>query len=160
MVALTSLSLTACSGSTAATIPQTTPVPAATTSSAAAAASTNPANDAAAEQSIANACLSMAGPITDASAAMAEIAAVSTDDPQSAVDAWTTLVDLYGSVARTVTNLEVKEAATAVQQDLTTLRDAMHKIYVDGDMSVMGEFTTATTAWQASQTALNELCAG
>lgn len=102
----------------------------------------------------------MAGPIAEASQKMSEIASVATSDPQSAVDAWSTLVEAYRSVADNVTNAEVKAVASAVRDDLTTLRDAMEKVYVEQDMGAMTEFMDATGAMQESMTELQTLCAG
>lgn len=113
-----------------------------------------------AEQSLAQACQSMAGPIAEASEKMYEIASVATSDPQSAVDAWSTLVEAYRSVADNVTNAEVKAVAGAVRDDLTTLRDAMQEVYLEQDMGAMTAFTDATAAMQESMTELQTLCAG
>jgi hypothetical protein len=104
--------------------------------------------------------MSMAGPIAEASEKMSEIASIATTDPQSAVDTWSALVEAYESVAGTVTNAEVKAAASAVRDDLASLRDAMQKVYVELDMSAMSEFTDATAEWQDSQTNLQTICAG
>ncbi|MHA6511533.1 hypothetical protein [Tessaracoccus sp. Z1128] len=154
-----SLAMTACSGSpadTASTTPDDAPT---TTAAASAAPATSSDADTGTEQSVAEACMSMAEPIAEAGEKLSEIASVGTGDPQSAVDSWSTLVDAYRSVADTVTNPEVKAAAIAVRDDLATLRDAMEKAYVDQDMGAMSEFTDATSAWQASQTELQTLCA-
>ena len=101
----------------------------------------------------------MAGPLQEASTTMGNLAQASSD-PQAAVDSWTALVDAYQKVADTVTNAEVKAAATTATTDLTAVRDALSKIYVDGDTGALGDLTTATTNMQTSLTALNKLCAG
>jgi len=152
------LAMTACSGSPADTT-STAPADAATTAPSAAPATSSDA-DAGADQSAAEACLSMAGPIAEAREKLSEIASVGLGDPQAAVDSWSTLVEAYRSVVDTVTNPEVKAAAATVRDDLTTLRDAMQKVYVDQDMGALSEFTDATSAWQASQNELLNLCAG
>jgi len=153
------LAMTACSGTPADTA-STTPADAPTTAASSATPATSSDADAGTEQSVAEACLSMADPIAEASEKLSEIASVGTGDAQSAVDSWSTLVEAYRSVADTVTNPEVKAAAIAVRDDLAELRDAMEKVYVDQDMGAMSEFTDATSAWQASQTELQTLCAG
>lgn len=171
---LAALTLTACSGNPTdtgpttpadtatnaapSTIETTTDAPPSTEPVAASPTSSDSAPDA--EQSLAQACLSMAGPIAEASQKMSEIASVATSDPQSAVDAWSTLVEAYRSVADNVTNAEVKAVASAVRDDLTTLRDAMEKVYVEQDMGAMTEFMDATGAMQESMTELQTLCAG
>lgn len=113
----------------------------------------------AAEQTVAEACISMATPMAEAGSAIAEIASAATDDPQSAVDAWTELADAYATAKDQITNVEVKDAATAAYEDVAAVRDLLQKLYVDGDTSVLSEYTTAVTDMQESLTALNELCA-
>ena len=129
--------------------------PAAPSSSAAA---EQPAETTTSEQSVAEACLSMAGPLQDAATTMSGLADAGSD-PQSAVDAWTALVDAYQSVSASVTNEEVKGASVTVHEDTAAVRDAIAKIYVDGDTAAVEELVTATTDMQASLTALTELCA-
>ncbi|HET8928854.1 MAG TPA: hypothetical protein VFN24_13625 [Microbacterium sp.] len=118
-----------------------------------------PAETAATDQSVSDACLTMAGPLQEASNAMAKLADVATD-PQSAVDAWTALVDAYQAVSDTVANPEVKAAAAAAKDDLGAVRDAIAKVFIDKDAAAVTELTTATTDMQTSLTALNELCVG
>lgn len=119
-----------------------------------------PAADTSTVQSVTAACMSLVGPMLEASQAMSEIASATAIDAQSAVDSWSTLVDAYRAVAETVVNPEVKAAATALQGDLTALRDAMQKVYVEQDMGAMSEFMDATAAWEISQTDLQTLCTG
>lgn len=105
------------------------------------------------------ACRDLAGPFSEASSAMAEIASGGETSRQDAVDMWTALVDALGSVADSASDQEVRDAAAAAQADFASLRDAMQKVYVDGDLSAMGEFTAASTAIQRSYAALLDLCA-
>ena len=100
----------------------------------------------------------VAGPLAEASTAMAKIASVDKADAQSAVKTWTTLVDAFRKVADSVSNQEVKAAATTLHKDLAAVRDALKKIYLDGDMTAMSDLTTASTDMQTSYTALNKLC--
>ncbi len=149
IVATALLGLTACSSTAA--------EPAA---SPAASASSMPSETAAAsEQTVAEACVSMAGPLQEASTTMSALATASTD-PQAAVDAWTALVDAYQKVADSVTNGEVKAATATVTTDLTAVRDALSKIYLNGDTGAMTDLTTASGNMQTSLTALTKLCAG
>ncbi|MBB1482765.1 hypothetical protein H5392_02675 [Tessaracoccus sp. MC1865] len=113
-----------------------------------------------AQQPVADACASMSGPLEDASKAIADIASVGTADPQVAVDTWTKLVEAYRTAADIVVNPEVKAAASAVQEDATKMRDAIQKVYVDQDMSEMGDVTEATTEFGASMAELQALCTG
>lgn len=156
--------LTACSGTPSATTAPPAPATTAPATSAPAEPATpapsTPAEEPNADQSVAQACVSLAGPMAEASAAMAELASVSTTDAQTAVDTWTALVDAFGKFSESVTNPEVKTLATQVHQDITALRDAMQKVFVDNDMGAMSDYTTAVTDWQASYTKLMELCAG
>lgn len=152
LAAVTLLGLTACSGNPATTTAPPTPTDTAATA---------PSKDKTASQgqSVSEACLSMAGPLAEASAAMAKIASISANDAQSAVDVWSELVDAFRTVSETVANPEVKDAAGLVYKDLAALRDAMQKVYVDGDIDAMTDFSKATSQWQSSYTALNKLCA-
>lgn len=151
LVAVAALGLTACSAPA-----EKSPEPATTS---AAPAETTPAAEPTTEQTVAEACTAMAGPLQKASATMAELAQAGTD-PQSAVDSWTALVDAYQELTDTVTNSEVKAAATTATTDLTAVRDALSKIYLDGDTGAMGDLTTATSDMQKSLTSLTTLCAG
>lgn len=146
------LGLTACSGGTASNADKAPATSAPATESAA-------AQKPAADQTVAEACVSMAGPMQKASTTMAGLAEASSN-PQSAVDAWTALVDAYQEVADTVTNADVKAATIAATTDLTVVRDAIKKVYVDGDTAAIAEMTTASTNMQTSLTALTTLCAG
>ncbi|NLE96691.1 MAG: hypothetical protein GX596_01710 [Propionibacterium sp.] len=109
-------------------------------------------------QSLSDACLSMAGPMAEASAAMSELASVATSEPQAAVDAWTEMVNAFRSVADSVTNDEVKQAVTVVHDDIADVRDGLQLIFVDGDMSAMQEYTVDVEEFQTSYTELMELC--
>ncbi|GAA4898521.1 hypothetical protein GCM10025789_15570 [Tessaracoccus lubricantis] len=113
-----------------------------------------------AQQTVQDACQSISGPLEDASRAIADIASVATADPQVAVDTWTELVEAYRTAADSVVNPEVKAAASAVQEDVTMMRDAIQKAYVDQDMNAVTEVTEATTEFQASMTELQSLCTG
>ena len=149
IAAVSLLGLTACSSTSGGTSGETS-----------APSSSAPTETAAAsEQTVAEACVSMAGPLQEASTTMGNLAQASSD-PQAAVDSWTALVDAYQKVADTVTNADVMAAATTATTDLTAVRDALSKIYVDGDTGALGDLTTATTNMQTSLTALNKLCAG
>ncbi len=146
---VTMLGLAACSGSPSAAPATSAPV---TT------APSTPVAGTSAGQSVSEACISMAGPLAEASTAMAKIASVDKADAQSAVKTWTTLVDAFRKVADSVSNQEVKAAATTLHKDLAAVRDALKKIYLDGDMTAMSDLTTASTDMQTSYTALNKLC--
>ncbi|GAA2005650.1 hypothetical protein [Microbacterium ulmi] len=148
LAAVAVLGLTACSAG-----------PESTGETPAASAPAAPAETTASEQTVAEACVSMAGPLEEASTTLAKLADAAAD-PQAAVDAWTALVDAYQEVADTVTNAEVKAAATTAKDDLAAVRDAIAKIYVDGDTAALSDLTTATTDMQTSLTALSTLCAG
>lgn len=110
------------------------------------------------EQTVQEACLAMAGPMAEASTAMAESAQASVSDPQTAVNVWTDLANGFETIAADAQNAEVKTAATAAHADIAAVRDAMQKVFVDQDMGAMGEYTTATENMNTSYTALLELC--
>lgn len=157
VAAVTMLSLAACSGGSDApeepTGGVTSAAPEPTTEEPA-----EPTEEAGGEQSVALACASMAGPIGEAGERMAELAEVESGDPQTVVDTWTALVDAFDSISGTVTNAEVLAAASAVHEDITTLRDAMQTVYVDEDLSAMSDYVAAATSWQESYSALMTLC--
>jgi len=94
--------------------------------------------------------------------AAATLSALSTasSDPQTAVDAWTALVDAYTSAAASITNADVKSAVAAVAEHTGAVRDILSKVYVDGDTGAAAEITAITQDWQASFTELNTLCMG
>lgn len=147
IAAVVALGLTACSGGSD-DAPSSEP-----------AATSAPAEDTSTEQTVADACVSMAGPLQEEATTISEVANAASD-PQSAVDAWTANVDAFRTVSESVTNPEVKAAATAVYEDTAAMSDAIAKIYVDGDTGAVTELTTATTDMQTSYIALNTLCAG
>lgn len=152
IAAVAVLGLTACSGGSA-DAPDDEPAASAPSSA------TETEDTSAGEQSVSEACLSLAEPMQAAATTMSELSTASSD-PQSAVDAWTALVDAYKSGADSITNAEVNAAVTTVYEDTSAVRDALSKIYVDGDTGAMAELTTATTDMQTSSTALTSLCAG
>ncbi len=148
------VSLAACSGS-----PSTTTAPPAPPTTTQAAPVTTAPTEKPADQSLASACLAMAGPMADASAAIADAASAATSsNPQSAVDAWTALVDAFGEIKDSATNAELKDAVTLAHKDLASVRDLLKKLYVDKDLSAMSDYTKATADMQASYTALMKLC--
>lgn len=117
-------------------------------------------NDAAGtEQSVADACLGLAAPMQEAASALGGLAGAA-DTPQAAVDAWTGLVNAFGEAAGSASNPDVKSALTTLHADVEAMRNAVSKIYVDGDMAAAGDLATATGSFQTSYTALTTLCAG
>ncbi|MFT3877713.1 MAG: hypothetical protein QM708_15025 [Propioniciclava sp.] len=159
VAAVAALGLSACSGAPgASTTPSTPAAPAASATPTPANTTSAPAQTSSGTQSVQAACLSLAGPLTDANTEMSKLASVSSNDPQSAVDSWTALVNAFASFKDTVSNPEVKDAATSAHKDLAAVRDAMKKVYVDKDMAAMGDYTTATNNMQTSYTALMTLC--
>lgn len=153
IVTISALGMTACSGDTApaATDVQTnTPAPAPQESTPTQSTDLDPAT--------LQACLDIAGPFAEASNGMQQLAGSGAASPQEVVDMWTKLVDALGSIADSTSNEEVKNAAAAAHTDFAALRDAMQRVYVDGDMSAMDDYTAATTAIQSSYPALLELC--
>jgi len=159
VAAITMLGLTACSAGPSVT----TATPAPSTAAAAeptAAAPSALAEEPGTDQAVTEACLGLAAPMVEASVAMQKIATIGSDDPQSAVDSWTALVNAFQKFAKSAANPKVKAAATRVYKDIRALRDAMQKLYVEEDLTAMTDFTKANTAFQTSYTALNKLCAG
>lgn len=144
--------LTACSGSEA-------PVEAeVSTETAAPIEEVAPSETGGLDQGTVQACLDMAGPMQEANIAMLEKLGDGKTPPQEVVDMYSDLANAIGKIADTTSTPEVKAAASAAHTDFTALRDAMQKVYVEGDMSSMGEYATAASAVQESYTALLELC--
>lgn len=109
-------------------------------------------------QTVHEACLAMVDPLAKVSTAIAESAQASVADPQTAVNAWTDLANGFETIAADAQNAEVKAAATTAHADIASVRDAMQKVFVDQDMSTMGDYTAATENMRKSYTALLELC--
>ena len=104
------------------------------------------------------ACLDLIGPFAEANSAMMGIVADGKLPPQDVVDMWTSLVDALGKVANTASNPEVKTAAAVAHSDFAALRDAMQRVYVEGDITAMGDYAAAVSAIETSYTALLALC--
>lgn len=101
----------------------------------------------------------MTGPMSEASEAISKLAS-GASDPQKAVDTWDALVKAYQKVEESVSNAEVKAAVAAVTKDVTAVRDAIKKVYIDKDTTAMTDFTKATQSMSTSLAALTKLCAG
>jgi len=151
IIATAMLGVTACSGGATPVAQVETPAPAP--------AEHTEESGAGLDEATMQACLDIAGSFAEASTAMAQIATHGNVAPQEAVDMWSALVTALDSVANSSSNPEVKAAATAAHADFAALRDAMQKVYVDGDMSAMGDYATAAAAIQESYQALLNLCA-
>ncbi|GAB3600355.1 hypothetical protein [Microbacterium tumbae] len=113
------------------------------------------------DQSVADACALVTQQVTDATSDLStlDISAASSD-PQGFVDDFTATVDAIGAAADSVSNEEVKTAATAIYEDFGELRDLLSKVLIDGDTSVASELSTISTDVTESATALSTLCAG
>lgn len=105
-----------------------------------------------------DACLSLMEPLQKANLAMLKIAEESSNDPQSAVDMWRALSVEFEDFGKVAANAEVAALSAAVGEDGHALTDAMEKVYVNNDFSVMTEFMTANDAFWQSYTELLELC--
>ena len=168
-IAIAALSLTglaACSGgddstsgTSNTTTPAQTPKEAAPTEPAPEPTTPAPAENPAEKdtQDISAACIDMAAPMAEASGKMLEIYNEPID-AQATVDSYTALVDAFADISSSVTNAEIKAAATTVYEDVTSFRDSLQKVYVEGDYSAMGEYTRAAQDFSASYSALLQLC--
>lgn len=131
------------------------------TTNASAPATTAPASapaDNGSSQSVTSACTELSGPMAQASEALQKVATEAATDPTKVVAVFDELVKAYQSAADKVTNAEVKKAMSDVVNDVTAVRDATKKVYVDKDMSAMAAMSTATQKMQTSLTALTTLC--
>lgn len=113
----------------------------------------------ASNQSVADACAIVTVKVNEAATAMPSLETAVASDPQVSIDAFTVAVDGIGEAADSVTNAEVKTAATALHADYVSMRDLMTKVLVEQDMSVNEELNTVTTDLTTSAQALATLCA-
>lgn len=156
-VAMT-IGLAACGGSNTTT--DTTATDTTTQTSSTTSGATSSTDDTTMDQTVTEACVAMAGPLGEASKAIADSAQGAVDDPSKAVDAWTDLANAFDAIAAESHNAEVKEAVAAVSADVVAVRDAMSKVFVDNDLGAMSEYTTALEGMNKSLTALSTLCQG
>ncbi len=112
----------------------------------------------AADLSLANACLSLVEPLQDANLAMLKVAETTANDPQSAVDVWRAFSVAFEDFGTTAANPEVAALSTAVGENGHALTDVMEKVYVESDVSAMGDFTDANDAFFKSYQELLNLC--
>lgn len=150
IVAIAALGLTGCSGSS-----NTDPGKSEPAASAPADQKESPAAEA--EQSVADACVAIAGPLADASQKMAGLSNAASD-PQAAVDVWTELAKGFENAATTVSNADVKAATAKVSETVAAVRDQIKKVFVDKDTSAMTAYTQATTDMQTAYSAMTKLC--
>ncbi|MHA3682730.1 hypothetical protein ACXR2W_00510 [Leucobacter sp. HY1908] len=151
------LTLSACAGSAG----DTTAGNSVAAETKAPAADAPPAEEPAAEasaQTVQEGCVAMAGPLADAGQAMQESMEDATSDPQAAVAVWTDLTNGFETIAAEAQNDEVKAAATTVHTDVAAMRDAVQKVFVNNDVSLMAEYTAAAEAMGKSYSALLTLC--
>ncbi|WP_243230689.1 hypothetical protein [Microbacterium sp. CIAB417] len=146
------LGLTACSGSPSASEPETDD---SSTSEEAPAETTT-------DQSVADACAVVVPALTEASSSMSGLSDMeaAASDPQGTVDAFNETVASIGEAADSVTNAEVKEAATALHEQYTKLGDLLSAVLIDQDASAASDMSTLTTDLMDSATELSTLCAG
>lgn len=112
----------------------------------------------AADLSLANACLSLVEPLQEANLAMLKVAETTANDPQSAVDVWRAFSVAFEDFGTTAANPEVAALSAAVGENGHALTDVMEKVYVESDVSAMGEFTDANDAFFKSYQELLNLC--
>ena len=110
------------------------------------------------EQTVPEACLALAGPIQDASVAIADAGEQTANDPQAAVDAWTALAEAFTEYAGSVENTEVKPIADQLAKDSSALRDEIETVFLKNDVSRMAEYTASLQAFSDSYQSLVTLC--
>ncbi|MGM1017476.1 MAG: hypothetical protein ACQEW8_08070 [Actinomycetota bacterium] len=151
IAAVAALGLTACSGGSASPETETE----GDTSASA------PAEQPPADQSVQDACAVVQSEIQDAGSALSDLDVTAvTEDPQPTIDALTAIADGIGSALDSVSNEEVREAATTLQENFVNTTEAMTVVLVEGDMSAAGDFTTTAAEFQTSFQEFSTLCTG
>lgn len=117
------------------------------------------ASQAPATQTLGEACADLVGPLGEMGDAMTGVDTTAVmDDPQTAVDAFTDGAEALAAAAGSIGNEEVRAAVDLAHDDLITMRDAMSKVLLDGDLSGANDMATAAGEMQNSMLALAELC--
>ena len=81
-------------------------------------------------------------------------------DPQSAVDTWQALTDMFTDFSEEVDNAEVAALAKPVGTAAQALTDSIKTVFVDQDMAAMTDYTQATEDFSAAYQELLEVCGG
>lgn len=110
------------------------------------------------EQTIAEACMQMLGPLQEANGKLAQLQQTVGSNPQAAVDGYTAIADMLTSFAGSVSNSQVRESATGAANDAIYLRDAVSVVYVDGNANATNDAITASSTFWESYGALLKLC--
>lgn len=110
------------------------------------------------DQSVEEACGIVLPKLQEASSAAGEIDTTGATDPQTTVDQFNTVVDAFGEAADSVSNVEVKDATSAVHENFTALSDVLSKVLIDQDLSAASDMGTITADLTDSATTLQELC--
>ena len=117
------------------------------------------ASQAPATQTVVEACADLVGPLGDMGEAMTSVDTTAVmDDPHTAVEAFTDGAEALSAAAGSIGNEEVRAAVDLAHDDLVTMRDAMSKVLLDGDLSAAGDMATAAGNMQTSMLALADLC--
>ncbi|MBB5743508.1 hypothetical protein HD600_002005 [Microbacterium ginsengiterrae] len=119
---------------------------------------TAPAEETTTDQSVEEACGIVLPQLQEASSAAQDIDTSGATDPQTTVDQFNAVVDQFGAAADSVSNVEVKEATSAVHQDFVALGDVLSKVLIDQDLDAASDMGTITGDMTESATALQELC--
>jgi hypothetical protein len=169
-VAIAAFSLTACSGAPTAPVAptggvSTAPATSAPATSAPAPEQTTPAAQETTEsgQSLAEACIEPSAKLLEAEADLlkvqAEIAKSGGKDPKSTVKAVAAMADVFGKLAESSSNPEVKKALTGIQKGYAKLSDLMNKLLVEKDYAAAADVSKVMAELQESLTAFQTLCA-
>jgi hypothetical protein len=110
-------------------------------------------------QTVAEACAIATSKVAGAASSLSSLDVnAAAADPEGTVATLTATADAIGEAADSVTNVEVKDAVTAVYEDFTTMRDLLSRVLIDKDTSAAAEMQTLATDIQTSTQAVSTLC--
>lgn len=102
--------------------------------------------------------MKLAAPITEAASTISEASQQVATDPQKAMEAWQPLTDAYKSASSSISNADVKNAVDDLAKDAQAVTDQIKAVYVENDLSKLGEYTTAIQNMTSHQETLSNLC--
>lgn len=68
------------------------------------------------------------------------------------------LTDAYKSASSSISNADVKNAVDDLAKDAQAVTDQIKAVYVENDLSKLGEYTTAIQNMTSHQETLSNLC--
>jgi hypothetical protein len=114
------------------------------------------------EQTLAESCIEPNLKLLEAEAELvkvqAEMATSGGKDPKSSVKALAAMADVFGKLAESSSNPEVKKALTGMQKGYAKLSDLMNKLLVKKDYSAAADAAKVMAELQEALQAFQKLC--